>query len=156
MTRRSAIPASIGSAPSDGPRTCVPYPVLLRREHPAERGEMPARAGENLGVGGMIGTLDGDDAAAQLRVLVAQVGCEFLLGLRRPDHENLVRSLERLRGVIEKVAIGGRLVATMGAFAAVHAFMLIMRMDVGARLLGRSEMPDRRLLVVDPNDRMIV
>jgi hypothetical protein len=34
--------------------------------------------------------------------------------------------------------------------------MLPLRMDVGARLLGRGEMPDRRFLVVDPNDRMIV
>src|ERR1700722_2811077 len=121
-TRRPTIPASIRSAPSDGPRAWVPYPVLLRREHPVERGEMPARVGENFGVGGMIGSLDGNDAAAELRVLVAQKGCELLLGLRGPDHENLVRPLERVRGVIEKVPIGGRFVAAVGAFSVVKPF----------------------------------
>ena len=49
-----------------------------------------------------------------------------------------MRTFERVRGVIEKVAIGRRLVAAVGAFAVVHAFMLPMRMDVGARLLGRG------------------
>ncbi len=42
-----------------------------RREHSVDRGEMASRIGQHFGVGGMIGILDGDDGAAQWRMLVA-------------------------------------------------------------------------------------
>lgn len=117
---------------------------------------MPPRVGEYFRVGGMVGTFNGDDGAAQGRVLVAQVGRKLLLGLRRPDHQNFVRALERMRGVIEKMAVGRRLVTAVGAFAVMHALMLFMRVNNGALLLGRRELPNSRLLMVDPNDRMVV
>jgi hypothetical protein len=44
----------------------------------------------------------------------------------------------------------------MRAFAAVHALMLVMRMDHGAGLLRGGEVPGGRLLMIDPNDGMIV
>ena len=75
--------------------------LRARREHPVDRGEMASRIGQHFSVGGMIGVLDGDDGAAQLRVFVAQIARELLLGLRGSDHQNLVHALERVRdGVI--------------------------------------------------------
>lgn len=104
----------------------------------------------------MVGILDGDDGTAQLRMLVTQIVCEVLLGLRRSDHQNFVCTLEGVRDVIKKMAIGKRLVAAVSAFAAVYALMLIMCVDHAARLFGRSEMPGRRLLMIDPNYSMIM
>jgi len=62
---------------------------------------MPPRIGENFSVGGMISIFNGNNGAAQRRVLVTQVGRELLLGLRGPNYQNFVRTLERARGVID-------------------------------------------------------
>ena len=65
-------------------------------------------------------------------------------------------SKNRVRDIIEIMAIGGGLMAAVRALAAVHALMLVMRMDHGARLFGGGEVPGGRLLMVYPDDGMIV
>jgi hypothetical protein len=127
-----------------------------RREHPIDCREMAPGIGQDFSIGGMIGVLDGDDAAAQLRMFLTQVVRELLLGLRRPDYQYLVRALESLCNFIKKLVIGGRFVAAVIGLAAVYTLMLVMRMDHGVRLLRRGEMPGGRLLVIDPNDGVIV
>jgi len=121
-------------------------------EHPVDGGEMAPRVSQHFAVGGVIGILDGDDAAAQLRVLVAQVVRELLLGLRGPDDENFMDALQRVRDIVEVMPIRGRLVAAVRALAAVDSLVLIMRVDHRARLLGRGELPDGRPLMIDPDD----
>ena len=117
---------------------------------------MAPRIRQHFSVGGMIGILYGDDGAAQLRVLVAQIARELLLGLRGSDHQNFMHAFERVRDLIKKMLIGRRLVPAVRALAAVHALMLIVRMNHGARLLGRRELPCGRPLMIDPDDGMIV
>jgi hypothetical protein len=117
---------------------------------------MAPRIGQDFGIGGMIGVLDGNNAAAQLRVFFMQVARELLFGLRRPDYQDLMCALERLCNFIKKLVIGGGFVAAMIALAAVYTLVLVMRMDHGVRLLGGGEVPSGRLLVIDPNDGVIV
>src|ERR1700737_4629737 len=108
-----------------------------RREHSVDRREMASRIGQHFSVGGMIGILNGDDGAAQPRVLAAQIGSELLLGLRGSDHQNFMYAFERVRDLVKKMLIGGRLVTAVRALAAVYALMLVVSMDHGVRLLGR-------------------
>src|SRR5258706_8009001 len=68
-----------------------------RRKHPVDRREMASRISQYFSVGGMIGILNGDDGAAQLRVLAAQKACELLFGLRGSDHQNFMYAFERVR-----------------------------------------------------------
>ena len=100
----------------------------------------------------MIRVLDGDDGAAQLRILFAQVARELLLGLRRSDHQNFMHAFECVRDFIKEMMIGGRLVTAVRALAAMYALMLVLRVDHRIRLLGRCELPSGRLLMIDPND----
>jgi hypothetical protein len=104
----------------------------------------------------MIGILNGDDSAAQLRVLAAQIGRELLLGLRGSDHQNFMYAFERVRDLIKILPIGGRLLTAVRALAAVSALMLAVRMDHGVRLFGRRELPNGRALMIDPDDGVIV
>jgi hypothetical protein len=134
----------------------VPIQLRAGREHPVDRREMAPRKSQHFSVGGMIGILDGDDSVSQLRVLVAQIARELLLGLRGPDHQNLVHAFKRVRDFIKEAMIGGRLVAAVRALAAVHALMLVMRMDYRTRLLGRRELPNGRSLMIDPYHRVIM
>lgn len=117
---------------------------------------MPARVGQYLGIGGMVGVLDRDDGSAQLRMLVAQVAREFLFALRGSHQQNFVRAIKRVGYICEEMRVGGGLVAAMRTLSAVHALMLIMRMDHAVRLLGRRELPHGRPLMINPNDCMIV
>lgn len=117
---------------------------------------MAPRIAQHFGIGGVIGILNRDDGAAQLRVFVPQVARELLLGLSRSDHQNFMHAFERLRDFIKELAIGGRLVAAMGTLSAVYALMLIVRMDHGIRLFRRCELPSGCLLMIDPNDGVIM
>lgn len=117
---------------------------------------MPARVGQYLGIGGMVGVLDRDDGRAQLRMLVAQVAREFLFALRGSHQQNFVRAIKRVGYIREEMRVGRGLVATMRTFSAVHALMLIMRMNHAVRLLGRRELPHGRPLMINPNGCMIV
>jgi hypothetical protein len=58
---------------------------------------------EHLGVGRMIGILHGDHGVPQWHLLVAQISRKLLLGVCRPDAQDLVRSGERKRDVLEKL-----------------------------------------------------
>jgi hypothetical protein len=62
-----------------------------------------------------------------------------------------VRAFERVRDLLKKMLIGRRLVPTVGALAAVHALMLVMRVNHRARLLDRCELPCGRPLMIDPD-----
>ena len=117
---------------------------------------MLARIRQDFGIGGMVRGLDGDHRSAQRCVLGFEECRELLLGLRRADHQNLVRTGECLRNFIEKPVIRGRLVAAVRALAAVHPLMLLMCMDDAVGLFRGGELPDGRLLMIDPNDGMIV
>jgi len=98
---------------------------------------MLAGVAQYFGVGGMIGVFDGDDGLSELRVLVAQIGGELLLGLRGTDQQNLMRTAQGLGDIIEKMVVGRRLVTAVSAFAAVNALMLIFGADLGLFLRGR-------------------
>ena len=63
---------------------------------------------------------------------------------------------ERLRDVIEKMMIGAGSMTAVRALAAVYPLMLIFRVHLGLFLFGRREVPRGRLLMIDPNNRMIV
>ena len=67
-----------------------------------------------------------------------------------------MNAFERMRDLIKKMLIGGRLVAAVRALAAVYALMLAVRMDHGIHLFGRRELPSGRALMIDPDDGMKV
>ncbi len=67
-----------------------------------------------------------------------------------------MRAFERVRDLLKKMLVGGRLVAAVRALAAVSALLLAARMDHGVRLLGRRELPSGRPLMIDPDDGVIV
>jgi ABC-type multidrug transport system fused ATPase/permease subunit len=102
-----------------------------------------------IGVGGVIRALHRHDAAAQRRMLCAQIIRKFLLGLRRSDDQYFVRARERLRDFVEELVIGRRLMPAMCALAAVHAGLAV-RVNHRVFLFGRGELPDGGLLVIDP------
>ena len=104
----------------------------------------------------MIGVLDRNYRVCELRVLVAQVDRKLMFCLRRANQQDLVRTRNRLRDFLEKVMVGGGFVAAVGAFAAVHAQVLVMGVNMGVFLRRRREVPGGRLLMVYPNNRMIV
>ncbi len=117
---------------------------------------MPARIGQNFGVGRMVGILDGDYGTPQLRMFVTQIGRKLLLAPCRADDENFVGTVEGMRDVIKKLTIGGRPMAPVCALAAVYTLMLIMSPDHAALLFGRGEVPSGRLLMIDPNYSMVM
>jgi hypothetical protein len=125
-------------------------------QHSVDCREVPARVGEHFGIGGMVGGFDGDDGAAQRRMLVAQVGGEFLLGLRGPHQQYFVCAVERMGDFRKEPRIGRRLVSAVSALAAVDALMLIGCVDDGVRLFGRCEMPSCCFLMIEPDDGVIV
>lgn len=98
---------------------------------------MPARVIQHLRIGGMIGAFDGNDGFPQRRVFLAQVAGEFLFALGGTDHENLVRTRERLCDVVEEMMIRRRSMTAMLTFAAVNALMLVLGADLGLILRGR-------------------
>jgi hypothetical protein len=121
-------------------------------EHPVDGGEVLSRISQHFGIGGMVGTLDGDDGAAQVRMFVSQKNGELLLGLRGTDDQNFMCPSESMRHFLKKPRIGGSLVSAMSALAAMNVLMLIVRVDHGAGLLGGGELPGCCLLMIDPND----
>jgi hypothetical protein len=124
--------------------------------HPIERWKVLARVAQDLRIGWMIGVLDGNDRLCQLRMLVAQVDRKLMFCLRRTNQQDLVRTRNRLRDFLEKVMVGGGFVAPVGAFAAVHTLVLVIGVNVGVFLRRRREVPSGRLLMIYPNNRMIV
>jgi hypothetical protein len=128
---------------------CIGYGLP---EHPVNGGEVLSRISQHFGIGGMVGTLDCDDGAAQVRMFVSQKIGELLFGLRGTHDQNFMRAFECERHVFKKSRIAGRLVPAVSALAAMDLLMLIMCADHGAGLLGRCELPSGRLMVIDPND----
>jgi hypothetical protein len=117
---------------------------------------MFARIAQDLGVGGVIGVFDRDDGFSKLRVFVAQIGGEFLLGLRRADQQNLMGTAQGLRDVIEEMMVRRGLVTAVSTLAAVDTLVLILRTQFGFFLLGGREVPGGCFLVIYPNDGVIV
>ena len=124
--------------------------------HPIQGRKVPACVIQDLRIGRMIGGFDRHDGFSQLRILVAKVAGEFLLGLCGADQQNFMGAGQRLRDVIEKMMIGAGSMTAVRALAAVHPLMPIFRVHHGLFLLCRREVPRGCLLVIDPNNRMIV
>ena len=80
---------------SRSPQACVPANITASgaREHAIDRFEVPPRIREHFGVGGVIGALDRHDAAAQRRMLVAEVSRKLRFGLRRSNDQDFMRAL---------------------------------------------------------------
>jgi len=104
----------------------------------------------------VIGAFDCDDGLPKLRVFIAQIGGELLLGLCGANHQDFVGTAQGLRNIIEKMMIGRRLVTAVCALAAVNPLVLILGTHHGLFLFRRGEMPRGCLLVIDPNDGMVV
>src|ERR1700722_6974369 len=104
----------------------------------------------------MIGGFDRHDGFAQRWMFVAKIGGKLLLGLRRADQQYLMGARQRFGNILEKMRIGGRSMTAMRALAAVNPLMLVLRMHHGFFLLGRREVPGGCLLMIDPNNCMIV
>jgi hypothetical protein len=117
---------------------------------------MLARVAQDLRVGGVIGAFDCDYGLPKLRIFVAQIGGEFLLGLRRANHQDFVRTAQGLGDIIEKMMIGRRFVTAVRALAAVDLLVLIRGMHHLLFLFRRREMPGGCFLVIYPNDSVVV
>src|SRR5450432_3556755 len=109
--------------------------------HPVKSGKVPARVIQDLRVGGMVGSFDRHDEFSQLRIFVAKISGELLLGLSGTNQQNLMGASQCLGDVIEKMMIGGRSMTAMRALAAVDPLMLIFRMHHGLFLFGRRKVP---------------
>jgi hypothetical protein len=124
--------------------------------HPIKNLEVLARVRQQLRVGGMIRIFHRDDHGADLSMLAAQKRDEFILGLCRPYDENFVYSSKALRDLLEEHKVVWRLVAAVRSAAQMGSLMLIV--GLGDRLcLGVViEVPHHSLVMIDPDNRMIV
>ena len=104
----------------------------------------------------MIRTFHGNYGLGKLRMLFLQVCYEFRFGLRRADHQNLMRAFKRRRHIVEEFMIRGGAMAAVLALTGVHPLMLVARLDVLARLLGGREMPGQGFLMINPDYGMIM
>jgi hypothetical protein len=117
---------------------------------------MLARVAQDLRVGGVIGAFDCDYGLPKLRIFIAQIGGEFLLGLRRANHQNFVGSAQGLRDIIKEMMIGRRFMTAVRALATVDPLVLIRGVHHFLFLFRRREMPGGCFLVIYPNDGVVV
>jgi hypothetical protein len=111
---------------------------------------------EYLRVGGMIGIFDRDDGPPELRIFIAKIARELLLGLRRSDQQDFMGPREGMGDIIEEVMIRGRSVSAMRALSAVNPLVLILRVNPALFLFRGVEVPCGCVLMIDPNNRMVV
>ena len=119
------------------------------------RVESAGARNQDLRIGGVIGGFDCDDGFAQLRMLVAKISGELLLGLCGTIN-NISWAPASAFATSSKMMICARSMTAMRALTAVDPLMLIFRVHHRLFLFCRREVPRGCLLVINPNNCMIV
>jgi hypothetical protein len=136
-------------------KTTLPCLRLLRL-HPIGRTEIFSGMGDQLCVAWMIDRFHADDRVHQLGIMVVNVFHQFGLRAGRPGDENGAGVRDRSSNSVKKVVIGRCVPTPNGVGLVVDVLGRMIRTQNQTLDIRRAEMKHARLMVVDPNDGMVV
>src|SRR3979490_2554849 len=124
------------------------HAIVRREESSGERHEFP--------IAWVIKRLDPGNAFAKIRMYSSNVRGQLLLRIRRPGDQYRARRHDGLRHAFQKCLIYRRVTAATGIGLVMNMLVRMTTADRRRIHLGRIEVKDPRLVMVDPDQGVIV
>src|SRR5262245_8780160 len=129
---------------------------VLLRQHPILGLEVMSGMGDELRVAWMIDGFHTDDNLHQPGIMLADVLDQLGFGIGRPRNENCAGVRDRFSDSLKKGVILRGVPTPDGVCLVVDVLGRTIRVQHEPFHISRAEMEHARLMVIDPNDRMIV